>query len=117
MQKIFLLTFVFTPNIVMGCKVVNSGQVLELIDGGLILGNPKLVLKLARCRDPNTQLILLDLLLLKVIEWVRAACVRPHVGECDLFRCTLLEQEFPIGRPEHERREGTVQQTLVDVLH
>lgn len=107
----------FTPNIVVGREVVYASQVLELINGCLLFGNSKLVLKFAGRRNPNTELVRLDLLFLEVVERMRATCVRPHVWKSDLFGRALLQQEPSIGRPEHERREGAVQQALVDIFH
>lgn len=45
-------------------------QVLELIDRGLPLRNPKFVLQFTRGSNPHTELLLLDLLLLEVIQRV-----------------------------------------------
>jgi hypothetical protein len=63
-----------------------------------------------------TTLALLDNLALNV-KRVRAASVGPHVGEGDLLRGTLLDQETTVGRAEEEDGEGAVQETLVDRGH
>lgn len=105
------------PKTIRRCQVVYPGEVLELVDGGLLLGNAQLVLELARSCEPHTELVLLHLLLLKVVQRVRAAGVSPHIWEGDLLGCPLLQQKLAILGPEDERREGAVQETLVDVLH
>ena len=96
---------------------MDARQVLELVDGRLRGRDPELVLELPRGRDAHAELLRLDLLLREVIEWVRAACVRPHVRERDLLRRTLLQEKLSVGRPEHEGGEGAMQEALVDVLH
>lgn len=58
-----------------------------------------------------------DLFLLKVVEGVRAAGVRPEIGEGDLLGGSLLQQQLSVGGPEDESGEGPVEETLVDVLH
>lgn len=92
-------------------------EVLELIHRRLLTRDTQLVFELARRSYAHTELVLLDLLLFKVIERVRAARVCPHVGERDLLARALLEQQLPIARSEHECGERAVQKALVDVLH
>ncbi len=105
------------PHPVGRCKVVDPRQVLKLIDGRLRRRDSELVLELARCCNAHTELRLLDLLRFEVVQRVRAAGVRPHVRECNLFGRALLEEQLPVRWPEHERRERAVQQALVDILH
>ena len=50
------------------------------------------------------------------VEHVRTAGVGPHVGESDLFRGALLEQEAVFG-VEQEDGECAVQKTLINVAH
>ena len=64
-----------------------------------------------------TQLVLFDLLVLKVIERVGATRIGPHIGESDLFGCALLEEKFAVRGAEDEGAKGTVEETFVDVLH
>ena len=80
-------------------------QVLELVDGSLLARDPELVLELPRRRDAHPELVLLHLLLLKVVEWVRAARIRPHIGEGNLLGCPLLQQELAVGRTEDKGGE------------
>lgn len=47
---------------------------------------------------------------------MRAAGVCPHVWEGDLFRGTLLQEEFVLI-VEKEYGEGSVEEALVDVGH
>ena len=49
-------------------------------------------------------------------EGVRAAGVGPHIGEGDLFRGALLEQQLVLV-VEEEDGEGSVEEALVDVCH
>jgi len=58
------------------------------------------------CRgNAHAQLVPLLFFLLKVIERVRAARVRPHIREGYLLRGTLLQQKLAIGRTEDKRGE------------
>lgn len=50
-----------------------------------------------------TKLVLLDLLLFKIVQWMRAASIRPHIRKGDLFGCAFLKQQFTIGGSEDER--------------
>ncbi len=106
-----------SPDTVRWCKVVNLGEVLELIHRSLTWRDPKLVFQFPGCRHTHTELLSLDFLLLKVIEGVRAACVRPHVREGDLLCGALLEQQLAIAWSEDESGECAVEETLVDILH
>lgn len=49
-------------------------------------------------------------------QGVRAAGIRPHVGEGDFLGGALLEQQAVVG-VEQEDGEGAVQQAFVDVGH
>ena len=92
-------------------------QVLEPVDGGLAARDAELVLELAARGDAHAALPFLLAFLRKVVERVRAARVRPHVGERDLLARALLQEQLPVRGPEDERGEGAVQEALVDVLH
>lgn len=80
-------------------------QVLELVDGSLLARDPELVLELPRRRNSHAELVLLHLLLLKVVKWVRAARIRPHIWERNLLGCALLQQELAVGRTEDKGGE------------
>ena len=92
-------------------------QVLELVDGGLLARDAELVLELPRRRNAHSELVLLLLLLLKVVEWVGAAGIRPHIRECNLLGCALLQQELAVRRAEDKGGERAMQEALPDVLH
>jgi len=72
---------------------MDPGQVLELVDWGLGLWNPKFVFQLPRGGNSHTKLVFLDLLFLEIVQGMRTACVRPHVWESNLLRRTLLEKQ------------------------
>ena len=93
------------------------GQVLELIHGRLARRDAEFVLQLPRSSGTDTELILLDLLFFKVVQWVGAAGVGPHVGEGDFLGGALLEEQLAVGRAEYECGEGAVEEAFVDVLH
>lgn len=48
---------------------------------------------------------------------MRAAGICPHIWESDLFTRSLLQKELLGRRMKEEGREGTVEETLVDVRH
>lgn len=96
---------------------MDAGKVLELVHGRLVTRDAELVLELAASRNTNTELVCLNLLFGEVIEGVRAAGVGPHIREGDLLRCALLEEELAVGGAEDKAREGTMEKTLVNVLH
>ena len=108
----------FTPLAVTRGLVVNSRQESEVFEGDLLLLDAQLVVELALRR-------VLDALdgfderrarLAGDVERVRAAGVRPHVGERDLLRGALLEEQSVLV-VEQEDGEGAVKQALVDVGH
>ena len=74
-------TLMLAPHAIRRSQIMNARQILELFDWGLAPGDPKLMLKLARGGDPDTKLVLFDLFLLEVIQGVRTASIRPHIGE------------------------------------
>lgn len=96
---------------------MNLRQILELVNRCLALRNTELMLEFSRRCAPHTELTLLDLFLLEIIQWVRTARICPHVRKGDLLRSTLLQEELAIGRTEDECRKCSVQETLVDVFH
>jgi len=108
---------VFTPHPIGRCQVVDPCKVVELIQGRLARRDPELMLEFPYRSNLDAVLVLLNLLLLEVIERVRAAGVGPHVREGDLLRGPLLEEKFAVGGAEDEDGEGTVEETFVDVLH
>ena len=98
-------------------EVVYPSQILELVNGCLALRDAQFVLELPTGRNPHPTLVSHVLLLIKVIERVRAASVRPHVWERDLLRGALLQKQASIAGPEDEGGECTMQETFVYVLH
>jgi hypothetical protein len=92
-------------------------QILKFVHRRLPLRYTKLMFKLARSSHTYTPSVLGLLFSLKIVQWVRATGVGPHVWECDLFRRTLLEQKLAIRWAEDKRRKGAVEETLIDVLH
>lgn len=111
-----VIDLVLAPGLVRGSHVVNAGQEVELVQGHILSLDAKLVEELALGSSADTQVILLDQLVLNV-EGVRAASVGPCVGESDLLAGTLLQQELgSVGR-EQEDGEGTVQKTAHNVGH
>lgn len=114
-----VVDLVLTPDFVLvtvGCKVVDAGEVLELVERDLFGGDAELVVELALCCTTNT-----DLLCFLEFTFngkgVRAAGVGPHVGKGDLLWCSSLQQELAGCGVEEEDGESTMQETLVDVGH
>ena len=97
-----------SPHAVRRREIVYPRQVLELVYRRLLARDPELMFELSRRRNAHTQLVLLHLFLVKVVERVRAARVRPHVGEGDLLRRALLQQELAVGRAEDKGGEGAM---------
>jgi hypothetical protein len=60
-------TFMLAPHTARRGKIMNFGQVLELVDWRLALWNTKFVLELSRSCDSHTELVILELFLLKII--------------------------------------------------
>ncbi len=86
-----------------------SRQEAELLQRNLRRLNIELLIQLSSRRPSHT----LDSLgklrpgLARYTQRVRAARVRPHIRERDLFRSPLLQQQ-PIVGVEEENREGAV---------
>lgn len=95
-------------------NVVNTGEVVELLNGHLFRLNAELVLKLADGSALHTHGVLKLHLTLNP-ERVTAAGVGPESREGNLVIRALLKQELTL-RVEEEHTEGAVQETLVDVL-
>ncbi len=86
-------------------------QVLEAVDGSLLRGYPQLVFQLPTRRNLHAPLRLFDLLLREVIEWVRAARIRPHIRERNLLRCALFGEgasHLTVGTRMQRMRDGEV---------
>jgi len=94
-----------SPHAVRRREIVYPRQVLELVHRCLLARDPELVVELSRRGNADPQLVLLHLFLFKVIERVRAARIRPHIGEGDLLRRALLQQELAVGWAEDEGGE------------
>jgi len=97
-----------SPHAVRWREIVYPRQVLELVYGCLFARDPELMIELSRRRNAHPQMVLFHLFLLEVIERVRAARIRPHIGEGDLLRRALLQQELAIGRAEYKGGEGAM---------
>ena len=108
----------FTPLAVAGSLVVDAGQEVEVLYGDLFLLDAEFVLELSLggalgALDGVRQV---GARLRGDVQRVGAAGVGPHVGEGDLFRGALLEEELVLI-VEEEDGEGAVEQSLVDVGH
>ena len=73
--------------------------------------------ELAASGNFHAELLLFDLLLLKIVKRVRAARVGPHVREGNLLSCPLLEKELATYGVEHEGGERSMEKTFINVLH
>ena len=94
-----------SPHAVRRREVVYPCQVLELIHWRLLARDPELVFEFPRRSDAHPQLLPLHLFLLKVIEWVGATRIRPHIREGDLLGRAPLQQKLAIGRTEDKGGE------------
>ena len=96
---------------------MDASQVLEFVNRCLALGDPEFMLQLAGGSDTDTKLVFLNLLGLKVIQWMGATSVGPHIREGNFLGSSLLEQELPVGGSEDKGRECSMKQALVNVFH
>src|SRR5258706_16122565 len=110
-------TFMFAPQPIARSKVVYPCKILHLVSGCLILRNPQLMFELATGGDFHAELPLFNLLLLEIVQRVRAACVGPHVPKGNLLSCPLLKKELAARRVEHEGGERSMEKTFIDILH
>jgi hypothetical protein len=85
----------FTPLAIAGREVVNPGQELEFIQRHLLGPDTQLLVELPlrgslNARDSGPKFCAG---LPRNAQWMRAARIRPHIGERDLFRGALLKQK------------------------
>jgi hypothetical protein len=71
----------------------------------------------ATSSHPDTELILFNLFLFKIIQRMRTASIGPHIWESDLLSGALLKEQFPIFWTEDECAKCTMEQTLSDIFH
>jgi hypothetical protein len=111
-------TFVLAPLAIARRLVVYPRQELEVVDGHLGGLDAELLVELADRRTSHALNRLLQSCasLSGNAQRVRAACVCPHVRECNLLGRSLLEEESVLG-VEEEDGEGAVEEAFVDVLH
>lgn len=107
-----------SPLAVAGGLVVDAGQEAEVLNGDLLLLDTELVVELALGGALDTLNGIGEVVtsLAGDAQGVGAAGVGPHVGEGDLLAGALLEEELVLV-VEEEDREGSVEETLVDVGH
>lgn len=98
--------------------VVDPSEEVEVVERDLLRLYPQLVVKLATggVLDAGDGVGEVGARLGGHAEGVRAAGVGPHVGEGDLFRGALLEEQLVLV-VEEEDGEGSVEEALVDVGH
>ena len=113
-----LLTLVLAPFAVARRLVVDAGQKVEVLERHLLLLDTELVvqLPLRSILDATDGVLEGGAGLVGHVERVGAAGVGPHVGEGDLFRGALLQEQLVLV-VEEENGEGSVQEALVDVRH
>jgi len=111
-------TLVLTPFSIAGRNVVYPGKKLKLLQRYLLRLDSQLLIQLPLrgALDAHDCRIQIGAGLSWYTEWVGAASICPHIWECDLFGCSLLEKELVLG-VEKENGKGTVKKTLVNVLH
>ena len=111
-------TLMLSPFSVARGLVMNPCQKFEVLNRDLSSFDSKFMVQFALGSplDARDGLIQLNTSLAGYSKWMRTACVCPHVWECDLFRCALLEKQFVLG-VEEEDRECAVEETFVDVGH
>jgi hypothetical protein len=88
---------------------MDSGQKFEILNWYLSGLDAKFVVQLALSSvlHPSDRLFKLDTALAWNTKWMRAACVRPHIGEGNLLRRSLLQKQLILG-VEKEDRESAV---------
>lgn len=98
--------------------VVYPREEVELVQRHLFFLDAQLVVQLALRRplDAHDGVGQVRARLGRHAQRVRAARIGPHVGERDLLRRALLEEQLVLV-VEEEYGEGPVQQPLVDVRH
>lgn len=106
------------PLAVTGSDIVDAGEEMELVQRDLVCFDSKLLVKLALSStlDAHDGSLEGRASLAGDTKRMRAAGVGPHVGESDLLRGSLLQQETVLV-VEKEDGKGAVQQTLLNVLH
>lgn len=108
----------FSPFPIAWGLVMNASEEFELLQGHLFSLDSQLVVQLPLGSALHTQngRVEFGTSFARDTQGVRAASVGPHVGESDLFRGALLEQEAVFG-VEQEDGECAVQKTLINVAH
>ena len=107
----------FAPQPIARGKIVYPCKIVYLVNGCLPLRNPQLMFELATSSDFHTELLLFNLLLFEIVKRMGATGVCPHVREGNLLSCSLLEKELAAHGMEDEGGEGSMEETLVDILH
>ena len=108
----------FAPFAIARGLVVDPREELELVDGHLLRLDAQLVVQfpLRGALHAQHSGVQLRAGLARHTQRVRAASVRPHVREGDLFGGALLQKQALVGI-EEENGEGAVEETAVDVGH
>lgn len=98
--------------------VVDAREEVEVLYRHLLLLNAQLVVQfpLRSILDAGDTLLEIRARLARDHQRVRAASIRPHVGEGNFFGGTLLQQEL-ILVVEEKDGEGSVKKAFVDVAH
>lgn len=98
--------------------VVDAGQEVEVLKRNLLVLDTELVVKLAPggILDATDGVGEVRAGLARHVQGVRAAGVGPHIGEGDLFRGALLQEQLVLV-VEEEDGESPVEESLVDVRH
>lgn len=106
------------PFAVAGSLVVDARQEVKVLKRNLLRLDAQLVVQLAlrRTLRSRNRVDQVGARLGGNAQRVRAARVGPHVGEGDLLRGALLEQQLVLV-VEEEDGKGAVQESLVDVGH
>jgi hypothetical protein len=107
-----------SPFPITGRLVVDARQEVEIVKRHLLLLDAQLMvqLPLSGILDARDGVWQVGARFCRHAQRVRAACVRPHVWECNLFRRPLLKKQLVLV-VEQENGEGPVQQPLVDIGH
>lgn len=112
------LTLVLAPLAVTRRLVVDASQEVEVLERHLLLLDTELVfqLPLGGVLDTKNGIWQVGTRLVGHVQGVGAASVGPHVGEGNLLRGALLQEQLVVT-VEEKNRESPVEETLVDVRH
>lgn len=112
------LTLVLAPLAIARRLVMNAGQEVKVLERHLLFLDTELMLQLPLrgMLDAEHGVWQVGARLVGHVQGVRAAGVGPHVGESDLLRGALLQEQL-ILVVEQEDRKSSMEETLVDVCH